>query len=93
MDGVQPVATVWLRGQVVEMDPANPYPEVLLSAFTGGVHCGNDIRVLTSSPGPSSAEKGDGQAHQGQAGEAGGGQQSDRSVHGKLLLPQNLEQS
>ena len=36
--------------QVVEMDPANPYPEVLLSTFTGGAHCCNDTRVLTSSP-------------------------------------------
>lgn len=36
--------------QVVEMDPSNPYPEVLLSTFTGGAHCCNDTRVLTSSP-------------------------------------------
>jgi hypothetical protein len=35
--------------QVVELDPANPYPEVLLSSFTGGAHCCNDTRVLTSS--------------------------------------------
>ncbi len=36
--------------QVVEMDQANPYPEVLLSTYTGGAHCCNDTRVLTSSP-------------------------------------------
>lgn len=35
--------------QVVELDPANPYPEVLLSCFTGGAHCCNDTSVLTSS--------------------------------------------
>ena len=36
--------------QVLEMDPSNPYPEVLLSTFTGGAHGCNDTRVLTSSP-------------------------------------------
>jgi hypothetical protein len=34
--------------QIVELDPSNPYPEVLLSTFTGGAHCCNDTRVLTS---------------------------------------------
>ena len=34
--------------QIAEMDPANPYPEVLLSSFTGGAHCCNDTVVLTS---------------------------------------------
>lgn len=34
--------------QIVELDPANPYPEVLLSSFTGGAHCCNQVRVLTS---------------------------------------------
>lgn len=34
--------------QIVEMDPSNPYPEVLLSSFTGGAHCCNQIQVLTS---------------------------------------------
>ena len=34
--------------QIAEMDPANPYPEVLLSSFTGGAHCCNQIQVLTS---------------------------------------------
>lgn len=34
--------------QIAEMDPANPYPEVLLSSFTGGAHCCNDMVVLTS---------------------------------------------
>jgi len=34
--------------QIAEMDPGNPYPEVLLSSFTGGMHCCNQIQVLTS---------------------------------------------
>lgn len=34
--------------QVVDLDRNNPYPEVLLSSFTGGAHCCNDTRVLTS---------------------------------------------
>lgn len=34
--------------QLVELDPANPWPEVLLSSFSGGAHCCNDTRVLTS---------------------------------------------
>lgn len=34
--------------QIAEMDPSNPYPEVLLSSFTGGAHCCNQIQVLTS---------------------------------------------
>jgi hypothetical protein len=34
--------------QIAEMDPSNPYPEVLLSPFTGGAHCCNQIQVLTS---------------------------------------------
>lgn len=35
--------------QIVELDRSNPYPEVLLSSYTGGAHCCNDTRVLTSS--------------------------------------------
>ena len=34
--------------QIAEMDPSNPYPEVLLSSFTGGAHCCKQIQVLTS---------------------------------------------
>jgi len=34
--------------QLAEMDPSNPYPEVLLSSFTGGAHCCNQIQVLSS---------------------------------------------
>jgi hypothetical protein len=34
--------------QLAEMDPANPFPEVLLSSFTGGAHCCNQIQVLSS---------------------------------------------
>ena len=33
--------------QIVNLDPANVYPEVLLSAFTGGAHCCNQMQVLT----------------------------------------------
>lgn len=36
--------------QIAEMDPGNPYPEVLLSSFTGGAHCCNQIQVLSSGP-------------------------------------------
>ena len=42
--GGSPAAVV----QIAEMDPANPYPEVLLSSFTGGAHCCSQIQVLTS---------------------------------------------
>jgi len=41
-----PIAVI----QIAEMDPRNPYPEVLLSSFTGGAHCCNQIQVLTSDP-------------------------------------------
>ncbi|MEB3165550.1 MAG: hypothetical protein VKO65_02650 [Cyanobacteriota bacterium] len=40
----QPMALL----QLAELDPANPWPEVLLSSFSGGAHCCNDTRVLTS---------------------------------------------
>ena len=33
--------------QIAELDTANVYPEVLLSAFTGGAHCCNQTQVLT----------------------------------------------
>lgn len=33
--------------QIVDLDPTNVYPEVLLSAFTGGAHCCNQVQVLT----------------------------------------------
>ncbi|MFY8148498.1 MAG: hypothetical protein ACOVNL_04675 [Prochlorococcaceae cyanobacterium] len=36
--------------QIAELDPANPWPEVLLSSFTGGAHCCNSTVVLTSTP-------------------------------------------
>ena len=42
--GSDPAAVV----QIAEMDPFNPYPEVLLSSFTGGAHCCNQIQVLSS---------------------------------------------
>ena len=35
---------------MAEVQPANPHPEVLLSTFSGGAHCCNDTRLLTSSP-------------------------------------------
>ncbi len=34
--------------QIVELDSGNPYPEVLLSSFTGGAHCCNATSVLSS---------------------------------------------
>lgn len=34
--------------QLAEMDPANPYSEVLLSSFSFGTHCCNRIQVLSS---------------------------------------------
>lgn len=34
--------------QIAEMDPDNPYPEVLLSYFTGGANCCSKTLVLTS---------------------------------------------
>ena len=33
--------------QIVNLDPDNVYPEVLLSAFTGGAHCCNQMQLLT----------------------------------------------
>ncbi len=35
--------------QIVEMDTSNPYPEVVFSTYSGGAHCCNSIRVVTSS--------------------------------------------
>lgn len=35
--------------QIAEMDPSNPYAEVVFSTYTGGAHCCSDMRVLTSS--------------------------------------------
>lgn len=32
--------------QIAEMDPANPFPEVLLSSFSGGAHCCRRTQVL-----------------------------------------------
>lgn len=40
-----PIFTV----QIAEMDPSNPYKEVLFSTYTGGAHCCSDTRILTSS--------------------------------------------
>ena len=42
--GDTPIALI----QIAQMDPTNPYQEVLLSSFTGGAHCCNQIQVLTS---------------------------------------------
>jgi len=53
-------------------------------------------RCSTLAPWPwfarGSDQQGDRQAHQGQAGEAGGGQQGNGSVHGGLRQARNLEQ-
>ena len=35
--------------QIAEMDGSNPYPEIVFSTFTGGAHCCNDVRIVTSS--------------------------------------------
>ena len=35
--------------QIAEMDPSNPYPEIVFSTYTGGAHCCSDTRVLASS--------------------------------------------
>jgi len=35
--------------QIAEMDPGNPYKEVVFSTYTGGAHCCSDTRILTSS--------------------------------------------
>ena len=34
--------------QLADLDPSNKYPEVILSSFTGGAHCCNEIKTLTS---------------------------------------------
>lgn len=34
--------------QIAEMDPGNPYAEVVFSTYTGGAHCCSDTRILTS---------------------------------------------
>ena len=36
--------------QIAELDPGNPYPEVVVSFFTGGAHCCSATSVLTASP-------------------------------------------
>lgn len=33
--------------QIAELDPDNPHPEIVFSAYTGGAHCCADTRVLT----------------------------------------------
>lgn len=34
--------------QIAEIDPGNPYPEVVVSFYTGGAHCCSDTSVITS---------------------------------------------
>ena len=34
--------------QIAELDPNNPYPEVVVSFFTGGAHCCSSTHVVTS---------------------------------------------
>jgi hypothetical protein len=36
--------------QVVEMDPSNPYPEIVFSTYSGGAHCCNVVQIALSSP-------------------------------------------
>ncbi len=35
---------------IAEMDPSNPYPEVVFSTFSGGAHCCFNVLVATSTP-------------------------------------------
>ncbi len=39
----------YLAIQIAELDPANKYPEVVVSFYTGGAHCCSDTSVITSS--------------------------------------------
>lgn len=34
--------------QIAPMDEDNPYPAVLFATYTGGAHCCNDVKVITS---------------------------------------------
>lgn len=34
--------------QIAEMDPDNPWPEIVFSSYTGGAHCCSDTRIITS---------------------------------------------
>lgn len=36
--------------QIAELDGGNPYPEVVVSFYTGGAHCCSETRVVTASP-------------------------------------------
>ena len=36
--------------QIAEIDGSNPYPEVVVSFYTGGAHCCSDTSVVTASP-------------------------------------------
>jgi hypothetical protein len=36
--------------QIAELDGSNPYPEVVVSFYTGGAHCCSDTSVITASP-------------------------------------------
>ncbi len=36
--------------QIAELDGSNPYPEVVVSFYTGGAHCCSTTRVVTASP-------------------------------------------
>ncbi|MBE9194736.1 hypothetical protein IQ219_05290 [Synechocystis sp. LEGE 06083] len=39
-----PVALI----QVTKMDPDNPYPAVVFATYTGGAHCCNEVKIITS---------------------------------------------
>jgi hypothetical protein len=36
--------------QIAELDGSNPYPEIVVSFYTGGAHCCSDTSVVTASP-------------------------------------------
>jgi len=33
---------------IVEMDPSNPYPEVVFTSFSGGAHCCTNVQIAVS---------------------------------------------
>ncbi|HQF30527.1 MAG TPA: hypothetical protein PLJ34_03690 [Hyphomicrobiales bacterium] len=72
---------------IVEMDPSNPYPEVVFTSFSGGAHCCTNVQIAVS----------DGTGKHWEAVEAGdfdgGGENvvsdADGDGRGELVLPDN----
>ncbi len=60
----------WLKwpsalAQIVEMDPSNPYPEVVFATFSGGAHCCNVVQIAVSSKDGKSWSRVDGGMYDG----------------------------